>query len=254
VLERMVIAGVVTNRDFLVAALRSPEFLAGDTHTDFIEKVAPAPRFVPSRDDLARSLAAVVAFHQAEQRASARHLAFMPSGYRNSVMPPQELRFVVDERDVSVTYRSVRDGGFDVWVDGATVALRVVPVAEVRGGIVVEIDGLRARFDLVRSDLRWHVRGPAGSLDLVQIPRFPDPDGATVVGGQIAPMPGAIRVVAVTVGDQVTVGQTLIVMEAMKMEHTISAPGSATVIEVRCAVGDQVDNGQVLVVLEEVPA
>ena len=75
-----------------------------------------------------------------------------------------------------------------------------------------------------------------------------------MVGGQIAPMPGAIRVVAVTVGDQVTVGQTLIVMEAMKMEHTISAPGSATVIEVRCAVGDQVDNGQVLVVLEEVPA
>jgi biotin carboxyl carrier protein len=64
-------------------------------------------------------------------------------------------------------------------------------------------------------------------------------------------MPGKVLTVHVASGDQVNAGQPLVIMEAMKMEHTITAPANSVVVEVRCAVGDQVDNGQVLVILDD---
>jgi propionyl-CoA carboxylase alpha chain len=260
VLERMVIAGVVTNRDFLVSTLRSAEFLAGDTHTDFITKVAPATRFAPSNEQMSQALAVAVLCRQAHNRAEAPQLSFMRSGYRNSIMPPQEIRFVSDERELPVAYRSLRDGDFDIWVNDVPTD-HVVPVrarlVDCRGTqIVAEIDGLRSTYDVIRSgvgetDVQWLVQGPWGAIEVTELPRFPEIGREGVAGGQVAPMPGAIRVVAVAVGDLVLPGQTLVVMEAMKMEHTLAAPTAAVVSEVRCEVGDQVDNGQVLIVLQE---
>ncbi|MFT7602291.1 MAG: propionyl-CoA carboxylase alpha chain, partial [Acidimicrobiales bacterium] len=260
VLERMVIAGVVTNRDFLVSTLRSAEFLAGDTHTDFITKVAPATRFAPSNEQMTQALAVAVLCRQAHNRAEAPQLSFMRSGYRNSIMPPQEIRFASDERELPVAYRSLRDGDFDIWVNDVPTD-RAIPVrarlVDCRGTqIVAEIDGLRSTYDVIRSgvghaNIQWLVQGPWGAIEVTELPRFPEIGREGVAGGQVAPMPGAIRVVAVAVGDLVRPGQTLVVMEAMKMEHTIAAPTAAVVSEVRCEVGDQVDNGQVLIVLQE---
>lgn len=69
----------------------------------------------------------------------------------------------------------------------------------------------------------------------------------------VAPMPGtAIRVTA-TVGARVSRGDPLVVLEAMKMEHTIKAPGPATVVAVKVSPGDQVNTGEVLVVLDDAP-
>jgi 3-methylcrotonyl-CoA carboxylase alpha subunit len=66
-----------------------------------------------------------------------------------------------------------------------------------------------------------------------------------------APMPGLVKAVFATPGAVVAEGDRLAVLEAMKMEHTITAPVDAVVSELRCAVDDQVDNGQVLIVLED---
>ena len=264
VLERFVIAGMTTNRDFLVAILRAPEFLAGDTHTDFIERVAPCTRFEPSDGDLADALTAAVLSRQARNRATAGALAFLSTGYRNSVMPPQEMRFATGARsgaengvEHTVAYRADRAGRFTVWVDGGEPrAARVLTFSDDpscgAASLTAEIDGVRSSFAIVTADAGWYVHSNAGAVTFTELSRFPEAAGDTVVGGQSAPMPGAIRLVAVQVGDMVIVGQTLVVMEAMKMEHTISAPAEAVVTEVRCAVGDQVDNGQILVVLEAV--
>ncbi len=248
VLERMVIAGVTTNRDFLVATLRTDEFLNGETRTDFIAKVAPPARFEPSPGELSEALVAAILELQSSNRATARQLTFMPSGYRNSTMPPQEVTFEIGDQSHLVAYRPA-GGGFDVWVDGNE-AIRATLVSRNDDTIVADIDGLRSSFSVVRSGLTWHVQGPAGAIEFTQQPRFPEVGSEGVAGGQTAPMPGAIQVVAVEVGETVTEGQTLVVMEAMKMEHTIAAPSASVVTEVRCAVGDQVENGQVLVVLE----
>ena len=69
-------------------------------------------------------------------------------------------------------------------------------------------------------------------------------------GGPICPLPGTVIAVNVAAGDRVTDGQVLMVVEAMKMEHKIIAPGDATVSEVRFAVGDRVDQGELLVALD----
>jgi propionyl-CoA carboxylase alpha chain len=252
VLERTVIAGITTNRDFLVAALRTPAFLAGDTHTDFIDAVAPRTHFVPDDDRLADAVIAAVLCRQGEHRAAARHLGFMRSGYRNSVMPPESVVFRHRDRDVHVAYRSNRDGSFDVWVDDrASVCARLVEQTTPTTA-VVEIDAQRERLDVVHSGRMWLVQGPAGSIELAELPRFVELAAASVIGGLVSPMPGSITVVAVEVGDVVEAGQKLVVMEAMKMEHSIVAPDRALVAEIRCAVGDQVANGQVLVVVEPI--
>jgi 3-methylcrotonyl-CoA carboxylase alpha subunit len=70
-------------------------------------------------------------------------------------------------------------------------------------------------------------------------------------GGLTAPMPGKVAAVHVKAGQGVAAGQPLIVVEAMKMEHSIHAPAAGTVTEIRFKTGDQVQEGDVLVVVEE---
>ncbi len=254
VLERMTLAGVTTNRDFLVATLRHPAFLAGDTHTDFIEKYQPVTRFSPTDEELDTALAAVALWSQARNRTKATVLSFMRSGYRNSVMPPQELRFTLAGGEatdpVAVQYRSQRDSSFTVTTSNGADGRRAVVVGADSASVTIELDGLRSTHQVIAVGKRWHVQSRAGAVDLIEIPRFPEVDGGGVAGGQTAPMPGVIRAVAVAVGDHVETGQSLVVMEAMKMEHTIRAPEASVVAEVRCSVGDQVTNGAVLVVLD----
>jgi 3-methylcrotonyl-CoA carboxylase alpha subunit len=75
-------------------------------------------------------------------------------------------------------------------------------------------------------------------------------DGAKESGGLAAPMPGKVIAFLAGVGEQVTEGQPLAVMEAMKMEHTIVAPATGKVGEILFAVGDQVSDGAQLLILE----
>ena len=93
---------------------------------------------------------------------------------------------------------------------------------------------------------------PVGTLELEIVPRFPDVEAAGgVEGGHMAPMPGSIVKVLVKEGDAVKKNDALVVMEAMKMEHTVYADGDGTVLELRVKTGDVVDAGYILVVLDE---
>ncbi|MEM7096000.1 MAG: biotin carboxylase N-terminal domain-containing protein [Actinomycetota bacterium] len=256
VLERMALAGVTTNRDFLVATLRTPEFLAGDTTTDFIDRVDP-PRVVEADADAVAEAAMVATLvAQAENRSAAGALSFLGSGWRNSSMPAEQRIYAHGDGELTVHYRPIRFGdGFEMWVGDGRVRDGYVywgnPTVAASSEVTVELDGLRRPFAVTRRADHWVVQGPRGAVSLTDVPRFPDYGLVEVAGGQTAPMPGKVLIVHVAEGDQVTAGQPLVVMEAMKMEHTISAPVDAVVSELRCAVGDQVDNGQVLIVLDD---
>jgi propionyl-CoA carboxylase alpha chain len=78
-------------------------------------------------------------------------------------------------------------------------------------------------------------------------PRYASPDDAGRAGSTVAPMPGSILRVDVSVGDVVVAGQPLLAMEAMKMEHQVVSPLDGTVAEVFVRAGQQVDSGQPLV-------
>jgi biotin carboxyl carrier protein len=96
-----------------------------------------------------------------------------------------------------------------------------------------------------------YVQDAHGEIRLEELPRFPLPEtSAVAAGGCSAPMPGKVIDVRVSVGDAIARGQTLVTMEAMKMEHQLTASTDGVVTEVCVSAGQQVDAGQVLVVIE----
>ncbi|MBR81520.1 MAG: hypothetical protein CL444_06980 [Acidimicrobiaceae bacterium] len=248
-LERTRLHGVVTNRDFLVATLRHEEFLAGNTTTDFISRVEIPGQRVPSDCELEDASIAVALVSQQLNRNSATSLAFMPSGFRNSSMPSQQMLLLNDDREVQVNYRPRRDGSFEVSIGDSeeTKTARLISLDGDR--FEIQLDDVRAAGHAVKFGNRWYVDIPAGSLNFVEKSRFPEPDSSDVEGGLTAPMPGKILAINISAGDSVETGQLLVLMEAMKMEHQIVAAFDGSVSEVRVAVGDQVDNGELLVVI-----
>jgi propionyl-CoA carboxylase alpha chain len=80
--------------------------------------------------------------------------------------------------------------------------------------------------------------------------RLPVPEVAVAAGSLLAPLPGSVVRVEVSPGDAVAARQVLVVLEAMKMEHSIQSPGDGIVTEVLVTVGQQVETGLVLAVVE----
>jgi len=244
-LERLHLGGVVTNRDFLVATLRSEAFLAGDTTTDFIERVAPARRLELDDAELERTARLAALWLQAGNRAEARVLASAPSGWRNGRLPPQQVGFRIDGREWSVAYQAQRDGSFR-FEDGS--AARVF--AWDPRSIDVEIASRRLRARVTRADDRLIVQTTRGDIELELVPRFVVPGLELPSGGLVAPMPGKLVEIRVREGERVTAGQTLLLLEAMKMEHPMRAPEDGVVAGIHATAGEQVARGELLLTLE----
>ncbi len=262
VLESSRIQGLTTNRDFLVATLRHPAFLAGDTTTDFIERVNPLRKRQITEYEVLNAAIAVVMESQALNRASARVLKSIPSGWRNSRMPFESLSFTTatgatDGISCEIAYQSVSDGTFRVRAGFAGEPILAESESIVRvyqcgaGEVDVEVDGLRLHYLVARETNNWMVHGPEGDLCLTQRPRYPLTDTANLSGGLAAPMPGSVLSRVVNAGDLVKKGDLLLILEAMKMEHRITAPADGVVAEVHVATGDQVVNGQLLVTITD---
>ena len=247
-LERMHLGGVTTNRDFLVATLRHEAFLAGDTTTDFIERNAPAMESTVAAATTQQLAIAAAMWLQGDNRASARVLDRVPSGWRNARMPAQHVALAVDDVEHDIGYRRRRDGSFAV--EGGQVAIvhRWSP-----DDLDVEVDGIRrtVRITLAAgpSGEHLHLTGGGTTTTFRVVPRFSVPSSEAPSGGLVAPMPGRVLEIRAAMGDTVTKGQTMLLLEAMKMEHHMTAPFDGTVTEVRVATGDQVDNGSVLLVI-----
>ena len=99
---------------------------------------------------------------------------------------------------------------------------------------------------------RLFVDGEAGSAAFTEVPRFIEPAGAEDKGSLRAPLPGTVVAVGVAVGDEVQPGQELLVIEAMKMRHTVLADRAGRVESLPVGAGSTVDVGAVLVILTEV--
>ncbi len=245
--------GLTTNRDSLVAVLESAPFRGGDTPTDFLDRHPDLCRPVVP-DPVRRAHLAAAALHAAAgRRAATPTLAFAPSGWRNVDAGPQSVTYdVVGAAGAvgEVEYRVRGDGTAAVRIDGVGHAVRL---HRVEGELVdLDVDGLRRRYRVAAYGDRVGVDGGGWSSDLRARPRFPHHVGEADAGGPSAPVPGTVTVVSVAVGDTVEEGQTLVVLEAMKMEHRIAAEEPGVVTEVLVAVGDSVDAHQVLVVIGEV--
>ncbi len=251
-LERLHLGGVTTNRDFLAATLRHRAFLAGDTTTDFIDRHAPATRLVLASDEVHRTAVAAALWLQGRNRTGATVLTGLPSGWRNARLPAQQVELRFGDQTVEVRYRARRDGSFVIGESGSALVHRWSPEE-----IDVEIDGRRARMQITAGggggEEHLHVQVERGTVHFAVVPRFTPPGagGADAAGGFRAPMPGVVLEVACVPGEEVGAGRTLVVLEAMKMEHHVKAPSAGRVAEILVATGQQVENGQLLVVFEQ---
>ena len=241
--------GVTTNRDLLVGILREREFLDGATDTGYLVRHDPVALGSGSlAADGHRHAAAAALAAQAANRASARVLGGLPSGWRNVGGASQHVAYTLRDSDVDVRYRFRRDG-LDVRVNDEPLAAALVSATGSR--VVLETDGVRRDYAVHRSGGWSFVDGPDGSVALAEVPRFADPSTKVAAGSLLAPMPGTVVRVLAEPGATVAAGQPLVVLEAMKMEHTVAAPGDGVLGEVHVSAGDQVDTGQVLAVVED---
>ncbi|MGC8509302.1 MAG: biotin carboxylase N-terminal domain-containing protein [Acidimicrobiales bacterium] len=244
-LEGLHVGGVTTNRDVLAATLRHDAFLRGDTTTAFLERHRPARELVLVDDELARALVIGAVWLEREHRADAAVLADVPSGWRNARLPPQVTTLIYRGVAHEVHYRVGRDGTYEVG-DGSRARVHHVDATH----LDVEIDGRRMRTRVTHAGHDLFVQVPRGTAHLTIAPRFAVPGREPTEGGLDAPMPGLILDVRVTPGQRVVRGESLVVLEAMKMEHVIVAPHDGVVRDVLVAAGQQVERGVALLALE----
>ncbi|MEU2353793.1 biotin carboxylase N-terminal domain-containing protein [Streptomyces misionensis] len=226
-LEAAVLHGPVTNRDLLVRSLRHEEFTGGRMDTGFYDRHLPGLT-APAPDPLA-PLAAALADAHGRSRFG---------GWRNLPALPQSKRYEVAGQEVEVRYRHTRQG---LAADG----VRVVRVDA--DTVVLEADGVRRTFAVARYGDQVYVDGTR----LTALPRFADPAAQLAPGSLLAPMPGTVVRIAegLAEGAEVTAGQPLIWLEAMKMQHQISAPAAGVLAALHAVPGQQVEPGLLLAVV-----
>ncbi|WP_406147473.1 biotin carboxylase N-terminal domain-containing protein [Streptomyces anulatus] len=227
-----VILGVPTNAGFLRRLLAHPDVVSGDLDTGLVEREAEGlvPDGVP---DEVYAAAAAVRRDALAPRPDAGGWTdpfSVPSGWRTGGVP------------APLTF-PLRVAGADPVTYGAPASATVTP-----DRVTVELDGAVGHFHrsgdwLGRDGDTWHVQDH-------------DPVEASLSGAGrsgadtlAAPMPGTVTVVKVAVGDKVEAGQSLLVVEAMKMEHVISAPHAGTVTELDVTAGATVAMDQILAVV-----
>jgi acetyl/propionyl-CoA carboxylase alpha subunit len=234
-----------------VRILRHPEFMSGATDTHFLERHSPVElsRPLPSEEEQGLAAVAAAICAQYERRLPNPLHKGIPSGWRNNPSQLQKVAFGTDSEEMEVGYRFEARGGVTVEVSGRRLAeLRIHDLTADRVGL--ETEGHLRWFTTHRVGSVHHVDGPSGYTRLTERPRFPQSVREEDPGSLHAPMPGKVIRVEVSEGDAVAEGQVLLVMEAMKMEHTLKAPYQGKVRAVRASAGDQVAADQVLVVVE----
>jgi 3-methylcrotonyl-CoA carboxylase alpha subunit len=259
-LEQVQVVGVTTNVDFLAAVAGHPAFAAADLDTRFIERhrkdLFPESR-PASPTVLSLACLDVLLRRDAEARAAARRSAdpYSPwhstGGWRlnDDNYHVMTFRDGEDTVDVTIHYRT----GMvllDLPGDGAPVTASGEIDAD--GDVIANLDGVRIKATVVRhGEELTIISGGASHLLVLDDPaaraELQEPSG----GSLKAPMPGRVVVLNAKPGDVVSRGATLMVLEAMKMEHAVTAPSDGTVARIHYDVGEQVEEGAVLVSFED---
>ena len=245
-LESLHIGGVTTNRDFLVSSLRSSHFLKGKTTSDFIDKAKPKRSVILKDKILEQATIAAALWIQGRNRNDATILKNIPSGWRNSRLPRQKIGFSYLDKEVFVSYKSNRDNTFSVNEDSTAQILNWSGK-----GIDIEINNSRFFSKVTQDKDNLVVHGPWGDVLFKVLPRFTLPGTEIQAGGLVAPMPGKVIDLKVKVGSKVKKGDTLVILEAMKMEHQVKASKDGKITKVLIKKDDQLENGALLMVLDK---
>ena len=244
-LEKAHMGGLVTNRQFLISCLRNESFLNGNTTTDFIERETLETKKHLSVNELHQTSTAIALWIAQQNRVSDPVTGFMPANWTNGRMPLQRVRLLFVQDEIEVKYKLNKENLYEV----------MGSICEIYHcdsfGIDIEIDSHRFYAHLTEVGNEIVINMPFGDVNVSVLPRFIEPGNEIPEGGLIAPMPGKVIDVKVKKGSKVKAGDTLVIIEAMKMEHSIKATETGKIAKVMIQLNDQVDNGATLLVLEK---
>jgi 3-methylcrotonyl-CoA carboxylase alpha subunit len=256
-LEQFQVVGVTTNTEFLARLVACEAFATADLDTGLIERnralLVPAP---PVAGDEVLALAALAELLSIERRAKERAAGsgdpWSPwgacDGWRLNQDNHHILVFRQGEREQAVTAH-YRPGRFELELPGGRHALTGAWQAD--GSLTAWLEDVVLRANVVQSGQTLDVffRGTRYRLEL-RDPALHEIEPDAHGGNLAAPMPGKIIAVLTTAGAKVAKGTPLVILEAMKMEHTIIAPATGTVKAIHYKVGEQVAEGAELLGFE----
>ena len=250
------LAGPTDNLSFLAAILTQADFVEANVDTGFIDRhisaliphAEPADERVLTLATLAELLADDTTKDDDAGVSDSNSPWRQRDGWRLNRIVAREFRF--RDGDRLVTVRAIQKGVGFILEYGAA---RIPASANLDndGQLAAVLDGRSVDAIVLRRDRRRYVLSDGKCHRLVIDDPLTRIGAAAAIGNFAAPMPGRITAVHVRRGERVTSGQRLIALEAMKMEHVISAPSDGIIMEICYAVGDQVAEGANLVVFEE---
>ena len=242
------VLGVTTNLGFLARIVGDEEFVAAKLDTGFIERrkavlLAPTP---PVPDQV---LAAAALFCLADEPSGSDPWARRDGWRLNGPAAAQTLQFRNGDETLTAAATALA-GAWDLQFGERRCRASATFAAD--GTASVTVDGARNQALVLAYDDTLGVFAGGESWRFERVDPLAPPAGADAHRGRLAaPMPGRVVQLLVAAGDRVTQGQPLIVIEAMKMEHTIAAPRDGAVEAVRYAVGDLVEEGAELISMAE---
>ncbi|MQY30344.1 acetyl/propionyl/methylcrotonyl-CoA carboxylase subunit alpha [Nocardia aurantia] len=241
-LAETLVLGVRTNTDFLRFLLADPDVLAGRLDTGLLDRRAVDFRAAAVTD--AQFVAAAVFDWLNRWPRTAQDPWAQPSGWRLGVAAPVTARLTVGDRTVHVAITGRPDRAAVRLDDGDPRPLRAEFIGDT---LTLTIDGVRGGYRVAAHDGQLWIADGTGVVAVREVAEVSVRAGAEQVGdAEIrSPMPGSVIAVAAAAGTEVAAGAPVVVVEAMKMEHTLTAPIAGTV-ELLVNTGAQVQVDQVL--------
>ena len=244
-LEKSCIGGVKTNKDFLVECIRHPEFLAGNTTSDFIEIQSPNRKKVLNDHDKNNLMIAGALWISQTNIKNKNKLRFIKHSWTNGRLPHQNISFQFENEVHQIKYSYINKESVSILEKNVEIISFDNEMLE------CVIDGIRSQYQIYRDEDRLFVFDSFNDIQLKVLPRFVDPSTSSIEGGLLAPMPGKISEVLIKKDQKVKAGQSLMIIEAMKMEQTIKSPNAGKISKIMVKKGQQVENGESLLVIDE---
>ena len=244
-LEKSCIGGVKTNKDFLVECIRHPEFLAGNTTSDFIEIQSPNRKKVLNDHDKNNLMIAGALWISQTNIKNKNKLRFIKHSWTNGRLPHQNISFQFENEIHQIKYSYINKESISILEKNVEIISFDNEMLE------CVIDGIRSQYQIYRDEDRLFVFDSFNDIQLKVLPRFVDQNTSSIEGGLLAPMPGKISEVLIKKDQKVKAGQSLMIIEAMKMEQTIKSPNAGKISKIMVKKGQQVENGESLLVIDE---
>ena len=244
-LEKSCIGGVKTNKDFLVECIRHPEFLAGNTTSDFIEIQSPNRKKVLNDHDKNNLMIAGALWISQTNIKNKNKLRFIKHSWTNGRLPHQNISFQFENEIHQIKYSYINKESISILEKNVEIISFDNEMLE------CVIDDIRSQYQIYRDEDRLFVFDSFNDIQLKVLPRFVDPSTSSIEGGLLAPMPGKISEVLIKKDQKVKAGQSLMIIEAMKMEQTIKSPNAGKISKIMVKKGQQVENGESLLVIDE---